>query len=193
MPFAPGIRWTGKILPHSWVTTTEMNSDRDLEMVLQLLEDVDLETAESVNWNSQKADRLRKNAQILVEAFKERFPMGQTHFKVRTTKNGYRLVDKDLSQKEGLKTALESVGVGMKPQKGCSALAEDMKQPEPRGREQRVRKYEDWIHQLVHREPRAIMLPPTLWISRRRTVCTLGIYWRKTCVGKCITLFADFT
>lgn len=153
---APTIKWTGKILPYSWVAAEQVDSDRDSEIVLQLMQDIDLESAEPVNWNPQKAERLRANAEIIVRAFKERIAAGQTHFKVRTTRTGYRLVDKDLAQKEGLKEALTSVGVGMKPQKRSSNLEDNMKQPEPRKREDRVRGYDEWIRELVHSEARVV-------------------------------------
>lgn len=153
---APTVKWTGKILPCSWANFVQVDSDKDAEIVIQLMQEVDLSEAVPVNWNPQKAERMRKNAEILVSTFKEHLSTGQTHFKVKTTKNGYKIVDRDLAQREGLKEALTSVGVGMKPHKRSGTLEENMKQPEPRTKEDRLRKYDDWVHELVRSEARVV-------------------------------------
>ncbi|ASR92125.1 polymerase PA [Araguari virus] len=146
-------KWVGKVLPDSWAKNMPTSKDKDIDLVETVLNEIDFSLPViPVNWNLQKAERLKEAVHGFCDSFKRGFADRNSYIPVKKGKKGWFVKGRKFDDQ--IKELLSEVGIGWKPYRNTGIAMEGMKQEDVR--EIKKRRWDDWMTELIKSESQPI-------------------------------------
>nr|UQT02519.1 polymerase PA [Red mite quaranjavirus] len=141
-------KWKGKLLPSSWCEEIPLEMERDKDLVLKVLEEIDFASHETVNWPEERGQEFFNDVKLIKELFSDM----ESNFSVARVKRrkGKYMPDVPIEDRVDWERLMKWLGVGRKPYAFTGCLNEDMKAP-PVVERPKLR-WNDWMSSLFTTE-----------------------------------------